>query len=505
MRSYSVSISTAASPDKRTTWERRQANNPYPSLPVPYRQSTIDSESHAPSMSFLTRSRTPSISSEASSIRRHRRFSLADDGSSYRPAGRWADEDASLRPFPPSHPASPTPSASYISRSASFSASLAARNDIRLPSPHRPKTHHSTSSNGPDTSLNSTETDERDAGRQSRQDSTSTKPTTIMSFETGPHVGHIAQPPLSPATTAPSTSVPPSALSTARPAPRPISLNSPSPLTPSPIIHTPASTTNSSPSHTIPSALVQAPKHSAPHPRDNPHPASPPDPNASTLTLASSTFGLVPSPLPPATTPAASASPPPPFPFSHSGQPSPAGPVLSTSIAAARRPTSLATSPSVTWAREPLERPVSVYETSYPTSTHALSVHIPASLRTGGTAGWGGGRLADRDASVRAVRRKGSWESYESGWSWRPGAGSGPMYGPQGPIGTSSPAAVASGSPNIGGSSSAGHAEGLSASASPGVKPDDDDAVGFAARDSMYTRESFMTGRSKEFEDGIVA
>ena len=71
-------------------------------------------------------------------------------------------------------------------------------------------------------------------------------------------------------------------------------------------------------------------------------------------------------------------------------------------------------------------------------------------------------------------------------------------------MGTSSPAAPVGGSPNIGGSSSAGHAEGPSVSASPVVKPDDD-AVGFGARDSMYTRESFMTGRSKEFEDGITA
>ena len=31
--------------------------------------------------------------------------------------------------------------------------------------------------------------------------------------------------------------------------------------------------------------------------------------------------------------------------------------------------------------------------------------------------GWG--RVLDPAASVRAIRRKGSWESYESGWSWR--------------------------------------------------------------------------------------
>jgi len=51
------------------------------------------------------------------------------------------------------------------------------------------------------------------------------------------------------------------------------------------------------------------------------------------------------------------------------------------------------------------------------------------SIRTGG---WGGrGNVADRDASVRAVRRKGSWESNESGWSWK---GQGPV-----PVGVTRP------------------------------------------------------------------
>jgi hypothetical protein len=83
------------------------------------------------------------------------------------------------------------------------------------------------------------------------------------------------------------------------------------------------------------------------------------------------------------------------------------------------RPPSLATSPSVTWAPGPgSERPGSVYE--YPPSLHPT---LGTSMRTGG--GWGRGPVADRDASVRAVRRKGSWESYESGWSWRGGSGVG--------------------------------------------------------------------------------
>lgn len=46
-------------------------------------------------------------------------------------------------------------------------------------------------------------------------------------------------------------------------------------------------------------------------------------------------------------------------------------------------------------------------------STHAIA----ASVRTRGNT------RADDDASMRAVRRRGSWESGESRWSWKPGAG----------------------------------------------------------------------------------
>lgn len=76
-------------------------------------------------------------------------------------------------------------------------------------------------------------------------------------------------------------------------------------------------------------------------------------------------------------------------------------------------------------------------------SFYAPSVSV--SLRGGirGISGERGeGGRADRDASVRAVRRKGSWESYESRWSWRgAGAGAGPGAGPSN-VGTSQMAGV---------------------------------------------------------------
>ncbi|KAG0705472.1 hypothetical protein DFH29DRAFT_906644 [Suillus ampliporus] len=170
-----------------------------------------------------------------------------------------ADEDASLRPLPPSSPPSPSlshSSSSYLSNSRTF-RSIAA----------------------------------------------STKPTTVLSIDLGPAgVGHIAQVPITPVSQANPrfsphvrtsstgtnsgligsgasvtfSALPPSLQSSSRP---PSSLNfsssTPGLLGPSP--HVPG---------------LQAPLYTAYHPRNNPRPSSPPMDNASVLTLASSAYAI---------------------------------------------------------------------------------------------------------------------------------------------------------------------------------------------------------------------
>ena len=502
----------------------REANNPYPSIPVPPppRDLTLDSQS----MSFLSRSRSPSLRSDASASVRPR-ISMADDSSI-----RWsgADEDASIRPFPPSHPGSPTPSTSVISRSASRSllspgraASLGGTSSLyRPPSPplsstHRPETQYTASTNS----------SERDMiGRHSRRDSASTKPTTVMSIDSGPHPAHIAQVPV---VQPPQHHLGHSALSSplrqafdvsARNAqsrdssPSPVAGPSTSEIRGS---ETPTSTRGSplspSPSKLTPPAVtyVQAPKHSQPHPRDNPLPLSAPEPNASTLTLASSTFAVAPlSPNLPISGPASVRL----REVSTASVPIIPPPPLTGGIS---RTTALATSPSVTFAPEPpSERPSSVID-SGPPSTHALSLygHTPSmSLRTGG---WHSGRVADGDASVRAVRRKGSWESNESRWSWRGGRGLQPQS--QAPL-----LAPAQGRDDL-----AGIPPGIVGievkdddSSSKRSRPLDESALlrpiaheGYwqerplSARDSVMTRDSFVTARSvftpegREIGDGL--
>ncbi|ORY33802.1 hypothetical protein BCR39DRAFT_519293 [Naematelia encephala] len=399
LHSYSYSYANSTERDRR-----REANNPYPSIPVPLQMqqragSTLDSESMAFSASYITRSRTPSIRSEDS---RPRRFSTMYDGDGdssrgYRGA-RWldADEDASVRPLPPSLGTSPAPSTSILSQSASTSmlSPQATSTSFRPPSPpfdprdlHRPSL---SSSAGRNVSFTSSDVDDNDLGEQSRRDSASTKPTTIVSFDSAPHVAHIAQVP------SPNVPSPQHAMNVILTPPIP---GPSTPTSASPSDSSPATPLLGSPHVSLPSRIptMQAPKHSAPHPRDNPHPSSPPEPNASTLTLASSTFAILPNG-------ANSGS------YTHP-----------PSIHRLRetRPTSLTTSPSVTFAADAAglspDRPASYNE--YPPSVHALSMQgTTASQRTGG---WGYGGRADRDASVRAIRRKGSWESNESGWSWR--------------------------------------------------------------------------------------
>ncbi|KAI0320259.1 hypothetical protein OF83DRAFT_1290621 [Amylostereum chailletii] len=149
-----------------------------------------------------------------------------------------ADDDASVRPLPPSSPPSPSPSrssSSYLSDPRTF-RSLAA----------------------------------------------STKPTTLLSVDLANGMAHIAQAPLTPGSTfqrlSPNTwsgagsggagSISFSAL---------------------PVSATPSQSASNSADQTAP---LQAPQHTTYHPRNNPRPSSPPLDNASVLTLASYAFGI---------------------------------------------------------------------------------------------------------------------------------------------------------------------------------------------------------------------
>ncbi|KAF8623439.1 hypothetical protein AX15_006381 [Amanita polypyramis BW_CC] len=180
-----------------------------------------------------------------------------EDDISYRPSSltrdsTWspasvleADDDASVRPLPPSVPPSPSPSrssSSYLSHPHTFK-SIAA----------------------------------------------STKPTTLLSIDlSGNGMAHIAQAPLTV----------PSHINrfSSQPHARQTSLTSGSitfSALPATGLSRPSSITlNGNPSPSAHLLTVQAPLHTAHHPRNNPRPSSPPLDNASVLTLASSAFGI---------------------------------------------------------------------------------------------------------------------------------------------------------------------------------------------------------------------
>ena len=154
-----------------------------------------------------------------------------------------ADDNASLRPLPPSAPPSPSPShssSSYLSDPRTFRSMTA-----------------------------------------------STNPTTVLSIDIPGGLAHIAQVP-----------TPSSAGPWFTPHVRNPSLDVPigsgnsitfAALPPSPTVSRPSSLSNTTTGATRP---VQAPLHTAHHPRNNPRPFSPPLDNASMLTLASSAFGI---------------------------------------------------------------------------------------------------------------------------------------------------------------------------------------------------------------------
>ncbi|KAG7097159.1 hypothetical protein E1B28_004536 [Marasmius oreades] len=155
-----------------------------------------------------------------------------------------ADEDASLRPLPPSSPPSPSPSrssSSYLSDPRTFK-SIAA----------------------------------------------STKPTTLLSIDLhGNGMAHIAQAPPTP------TRFPHARSSSTTTNPNPLINGAvpPSPQTSSrpPSVQDILNTANTQASNT---PIVQAPLHTTHHPRNNPRPLSPPSDDASVLTLASSAYAM---------------------------------------------------------------------------------------------------------------------------------------------------------------------------------------------------------------------
>ena len=147
-----------------------------------------------------------------------------------------ADEDASLRPLPPSSPPSPSPSpssSSYLSNPRTF-GSMAA----------------------------------------------STKPTTLLSVDLTGGMAHIAQAPPTPLT---GPRIP------AHLYPNP---NGPLAGSMSFFALPPSPASSYSTSIRLDVHPVQAPQHTTHHPRNNPRPSSPPLDNASVLTLASSAFGI---------------------------------------------------------------------------------------------------------------------------------------------------------------------------------------------------------------------
>ncbi|KDQ20736.1 hypothetical protein BOTBODRAFT_26752 [Botryobasidium botryosum FD-172 SS1] len=224
---------------------------------------------------------TFTLDSEPGSPHRSLSLSLAPGSIWSRSMQREADEDASIRPLPPTSPPSPAPSI-LTSHSSSHTSGYASEL------------------------------------RTARSMVASTKPTTLLSIDLAAPMAHIAQagppsvhgmristssPTSSPQVArfpssrtanslyhhqhAPSTSTATSiTFSALPPTPGPATTNT----TIVPPIREPAPTTVVS--FTSYDNKITAPRHSFFHPRNNPRPSSPPPDNASTLTLASSNFAV---------------------------------------------------------------------------------------------------------------------------------------------------------------------------------------------------------------------
>ncbi|KDR83527.1 hypothetical protein GALMADRAFT_56295 [Galerina marginata CBS 339.88] len=242
------------------------------SSPLPVPATHYMKQQSRPEAASLARRKTRSISlhgdEELRDLSQYPEDEISLDQSSLNRDSIWspasameADDDASVRPIPPSSPPSPSPSrssSSYLSDPRTF-RSMAA----------------------------------------------STKPTTLLSIDlNGNGMAHIAQAPTPPPAQlnrfAPhvrqssslsntgllssGASITFSALPAAQPSSRPTSLRNPGSL---------GSISMSTQQTTaVQMSSVQAPLHTTHHPRNNPRPSSPPLDNASMLTLASSAFGL---------------------------------------------------------------------------------------------------------------------------------------------------------------------------------------------------------------------
>ncbi|KAF7797539.1 hypothetical protein EIP86_008739 [Pleurotus ostreatoroseus] len=157
---------------------------------------------------------------------------------------READEDASVRPLPPSSPPSPSPShssSSYLSDPRTF-ASMAA----------------------------------------------STKPTTLLSVDLTGGMAHIAQAPPTPTTLSHRLTPHVRTHSGNTSAGGSITFSSLSPNSASSRPPSSAQLSRGPANH----STLNAPQHTTHHPRNNPRPSSPPLDDASVLTLASSAFGI---------------------------------------------------------------------------------------------------------------------------------------------------------------------------------------------------------------------
>lgn len=155
---------------------------------------------------------------------------------------READEDASVRPLPPSVPPSPSPShssSSYLSDPRTF-ASMAA----------------------------------------------STKPTTVLSVDLNGGMAHIAQ--------APPTPIAPNHRSSTHTRSHSAAMSTGGSITfsalPTSTSRPPSAANSLAPNQA--SMAHYTPQHTSHHPRNNPRPSSPPLDNASMFTLASSAFGM---------------------------------------------------------------------------------------------------------------------------------------------------------------------------------------------------------------------
>ncbi|PPQ77309.1 hypothetical protein CVT25_010891 [Psilocybe cyanescens] len=259
---------------RSSTNSGRQMNR-ITSSPLPVQTSQYLKQQSRPDAVSLARRKTRSISlygdEELRDSNQYHEDDVSMDQSSLNRESIWspasaleADDDASVRPIPPSSPPSPSPSrssSSYLSDPRTF-RSMAA----------------------------------------------STKPTTLLSIDlNGNGMAHIAQaptpPPIQISRLAPHVrqssslssagllgsggSIAFSSLPTAQPSSRPASLRNPGSIGSISLNTQHTSTYNSGQM-----SSVQAPLHTYHHPRNNPRPSSPPLDNASVLTLASSAFGI---------------------------------------------------------------------------------------------------------------------------------------------------------------------------------------------------------------------